>query len=345
MGIQFAIVYDIVVAAVLIGMVFAGFAKGFAKSVLEIGAVFIAFLCAMTLSEPLANVCYDKLVDKPVREQITNVLSTAENSLMQSTPFAAADLDYDSVKINGVPVTEIDPDYEGTGKAVFDLTNVDLSETGLADMDLTALGIKEDEDLSSVNARAADFSMSDIKTYGLGKMVTAQFIATSAVQRGMVSTLSEAVNAVAKFLPGEISDNAGDTMTVSSVRSVILPMMNLGTSAENALIEGIIKPRCIIFLRSVMFAVIFALASVIMGIIIKVSKAVNKIPVIGKLNAFAGGVVGFAEGTVVVFIVCLAVRLIISLAGKDTVFFNEATIEQTFLFRYIYNFNFLNFLT
>lgn len=345
MGSEFAIVYDVIVAAVLLGMLFAGFAKGFTKSILEIAAVFIAFICAITLSEPSANAIYDNFVDKPVREQIAEVTGGADDSFMKLSPFASAKLDFEAVKINGTPVTEIVPDYEGTGKAVFDLTNVDLSKTGLSEMDLSLLGIKSTDDLSSVNARAADFSMSDIETYGLGKLVTAQYLATTAMQRDMAGTLGKVISTISGYLPSSVACENSESLTVSAVRTVLVSMMDLGASAENALVEGIIKPRCVVFLRTILFAVIFALASVLLGIVIKLSGAVNKIPVIGKLNALAGGILGLGEGVLVVFIVCLAVRFIISLAGKDAVFFNESTIEQTFLFRHIYNFNFLNFLT
>ena len=345
MGQEFAIVYDIVVAAVFIGLLFAGLAKGFAKSVLEIASVFIAFICAMTFSEPLANTIYDGLIDKPVREKIEETLSGADEEKMQLAPLSTVTIDYNNVKISGTPVTEVVPNYEGTGKAVFDLTDVDLSDIGISKSNISLFGIEIDDDLSSVNARTAGGSMSDIETYGLGKLVVSQYFATTAVQQDAVSVLGDVVDAIAAYLPSSVTGGSSESISVSAVRTVILTMLDLQTTAEDALVDGIIKPNCVVVIRTILFALIFALVSLIMGILIKVSGIVNKIPVIGKVNALAGGLLGLLEGTVIVFIICLAVRLIISLAGKDAVFFNESTIEQTYLFKHIYNFNFLNFLT
>ena len=74
-------------------------------------------------------------------------------------------------------------------------------------------------------------------------------------------------------------------------------------------------------------------------------KFVNKIPVLGGMNAVLGGAVGLVEGVITLCVVCIVARMIISLSGGNIVFMNEATIDSTLLFRVFYNFDFLNFLT
>ena len=53
MGSQFAIVYDILIAVVLVFAIFSGAKRGFVSAVVGIAAVFVGFFCAMTFSAPL----------------------------------------------------------------------------------------------------------------------------------------------------------------------------------------------------------------------------------------------------------------------------------------------------
>ena len=50
------------------------------------------------------------------------------------------------------------------------------------------------------------------------------------------------------------------------------------------------------------------------------------------------------EGAVAVFVACLLVRMLITLTGGNVVFLNEATIDETYLFRLFYHLDFLNFV-
>ena len=97
--------------------------------------------------------------------------------------------------------------------------------------------------------------------------------------------------------------------------------------------------------NTVIFILIFLLVSVLLGVLAAALKAVNKIPVLGGFNAFVGGIAGLLEGLITVFLICIGVRLLVSLSGGNIMFFNEMTINSTFLFGIFYNFDFLNFLT
>lgn len=51
-----------------------------------------------------------------------------------------------------------------------------------------------------------------------------------------------------------------------------------------------------------------------------------------------GGVIGLVEAISVIIMLTMLVRLVVMLGGGDLLCFNDATIERTKLFRYIYNF-------
>ncbi|MGN1107895.1 MAG: hypothetical protein ACI4RK_00815, partial [Oscillospiraceae bacterium] len=85
--------------------------------------------------------------------------------------------------------------------------------------------------------------------------------------------------------------------------------------------------------------------SALLGVLASVLKIVNKIPVIGKLNGFLGGCAGLIKGLLVVFVICIIVRFVVNASGGDAMLLNETAIGSTYLFKFFYNFEFLNFLT
>lgn len=174
MGSQFAIVYDILIAVVLVFAIFSGAKRGFVSAVVGIAAVFVGFFCAMTFSAPLTELVYTSMVEKPLTEAVSQTLDDNMSSITLS---GLSGMDFDSVKISGTPVSEITPDYSGTDKVVIDLSNVDLSSTGFESADLSKFGFGSSEDYAHMNGKTAEFTMADINAYGLGKLATAQVIA------------------------------------------------------------------------------------------------------------------------------------------------------------------------
>ena len=344
MGSQFAIVYDIIVLAVMAGMVFCGFRKGFASTVASLAAVFVAFFLAMTFSEPIADGLYKYVVEEPIEEAVDSTLDSTMGTIMLS---GMDDVDYSMVTVSGVPADEIEPKYEGTGKAVFDLSDLGLSGTGIENADLSLFGITADTDFSSVNARTAEFTMSEIESYGIGKLCVAQYIAANAVGSDFFDSLCEYTAAVGSVVPDffgtAFSQIEGGS--IAAVRSVVLNMIDSSSSVKEAIIGGMIEPSFIMGAQTVAFIVIFGVVCVVIELIAWGLKVVNKIPLLGKVNAFLGGVAGLIQGLITVFIICVAVRLVVTLSGGDMMFFNEMTINSTYIFGTMYNFDFLNFLT
>lgn len=343
MGHEFAFIFDIIVLALIVGFTFAGAKKGFAKVILEMGAVLIAFFCAITFSEPLAKTIYKSFVEKPAEEFLESNVEKFDE-LLNVEYFSAGNLDFDKVKIDGKYAEELQLDYAGTNSAVIDLTNktVDLSETGLEEIDLAFFGIEKGSDLSSVSIKTVEFTVNDVKKYGVGTLIAAQYIALNSVKSGAAEPLGDLLNELGKYLPAEFISGTSD-VTVSTARGVFLAMFETKSTAKNAIMEGIIEPNCIIIIRTILFVVIFALAMIILAIIIKLAGLLNKVPVIGAANAFLGGVAGLCEGAALVLVICVITRLIVSLCGADIILFNETAIESTFLFKYIYNMNFISF--
>lgn len=339
MGQEFAFAFDIAVIVLLAVFAFVGLKKGFAKVVLGLAATVAAFAVAMLLSGPIASAIYKNTIEKNIEEQIDKVDGLGEISFGN-----IVELNFEKVKINGTPVGDVKLDYAGTRKAAVDLSRLDLSDTGLKTSDLAMLGISEDFDLSSLNAKTAELSMDDVEEYGLGKIAVAQYIAVNIAKQPVMKSFSDVAKNIGKYVPGFADNSAADSAGVSSIRAVALKMLDMKVSFKSAVMNGIIEPNCVLLIRTIVFGIIFILVNLLLRILTSVAKLINKIPVIGKINAFLGLVMGLVEGLFTVFVVCVITRMIVSLCGPNSILFNQAAIDSTFLFKTFYNFDFLNFL-
>lgn len=343
MGEQFSFVYDIIVAAVLLGAVFAGSKKGFASAVVTLAAVAVSFICAMALSGPISTWLYTDYIEQPLEEAIDDTLDQAmANFSLEGLTV----LDYSKVLVDGVPADDIEPNYAGTGKALFDLSKMDLSGTGIAKINLTVFGIPANTNFSQVSGKTAEFSRVDIEKYGIAKLCVAQYLAVNAADSEFFEQVSEYTRVIEEAVPLVLSGvvhemNVG---SISAFRTVLLTMAETSLTVKEAVLNEIIEPTFLLIAKTVAFIVIFAVVSIVLGIVASVLKIINKIPVLGKMNSVLGAAMGLIEGLLSVFIICIAVRLIVSFGSGSMIFFNETTIGQTLVFRHFYNFEFLNFL-
>lgn len=343
MGTQFAVIFDIITVAVIVIMLFAGTHKGFVSTIIGMASAVVAFICAMLFSPVLSDMCYESFVEKPISEAVSETLDDSMGNLSLA---GASEMDFDKIRISGTLVTEITPDYGGTDKALFDLSSVDFTDTGFEKLPLEKFGFDGSEDFSKLDGKNAEFTMSDMETYGLGKLVTAQIIAVKLQGTSVLHEITGYTGKIGKAVPavfGSISQSI-DNGELSALRTLVLHMVDASASVKTAVIDGMIKPVFIITAKTVFFIIIFAAVSLILGVLAYVTKFVNKIPLVGDLNEFLGAIAGLVQGLLTVFVVCIVTRLIVNLSG-GVLLFNETAIEQTYIFRIFYNFEFLNFLT
>lgn len=340
MGEEFSIAFDIAVIAIPAVFAFVGLKKGFAKVVLGLISTIAAFACAMALSGPIADAIYKNHVEKPIEEQI----SGAADVFSDITLGNISDIDFAKVKINGTAAGETALDYAGTRKTVVDLSKLDLSGTGITKADLQKIGITDEVDLKALNAKTVELSMDDVQKYGLGKLAVAQYIAVNLIQQPRMKDFNSIAEKVSKYLPSISGSASADSTGVSAIRSITLKMFDTKDNFKGAVMNGIIKPNCTMFIRTVAFGIIFFLINLALRIVTAAVKLIDKVPVIGKVNSLFGFILGLAEGIIAVFVVCLAIRLVVSVCSANSILFNQTAIDSTFLFKWFYNFDFLNFL-
>ena len=104
--------------------------------------------------------------------------------------------------------------------------------------------------------------------------------------------------------------------------------------AEN-ICESVIEPVLYPIFKTLIFAVMLIILFTVVSLIAKGSKAVNEVPIIGKANAFFGGVFGIVNGALSLCAGAFILEFIIS-AGIFPEYFSEEIIGKTNLFRWIY---------
>lgn len=106
---------------------------------------------------------------------------------------------------------------------------------------------------------------------------------------------------------------------------------------SEAIVSGAMQPVIVAMLGIITFFVIFTVLSFASSLLASAMKLVNKVPIMGKINALLGAVIGVVQGTVFVFLIALALRFGILISGDKLPFIAEKDIDDTVAFRYFYS--------
>jgi len=96
--------------------------------------------------------------------------------------------------------------------------------------------------------------------------------------------------------------------------------------------------------RSVLFFVIFFVVSIVLQLICRsLQKMIDKIPLVGTANHFMGMIIGLVLGLVFTYVLINLVAVIIYASNDSLSWMNNALIEKTLLFKYMYWYNLLRY--
>ncbi len=133
----------------------------------------------------------------------------------------------------------------------------------------------------------------------------------------------------------------GTTDSITGVLDMFIAGDISGTAAvfEETVIAPVIKG----IIRVAVFVILLLIIKLIVGPIPELFTGVNKIPIIGPVNAVCGGILGVAEGLVIVASIALLIRMTVYLNEGSLMFLNIETIEKTLIFKYFYNMDLTRF--
>lgn len=346
MGTQFFWIFDAAVAAIFIGFLFIGIRKGFVSVLLSLLALILAFCTALFTSEAVSEAIYDNMISDAitdeVKEQIDGIFGDDLINELKS-------VDIGKAKVNGRLLTEIIAGQDNIGKISIDLSRLDLSETGIENVDLSSLGVSsEEKDFSYVNLGMVEYSLTDVEKYGINTLILSSVLAEEIKDGTVLGTVTNIIESVADSLPFFVSDSAkqasGDNGSVlEKIAASVLSAVQSDNLAHQ-IADDIIRPALLVPIRTLIFAAIFVIIVIAVNLLAGLFRFINDIPIIGGINKLLGAAAGIVQGAIVIFLVCIFVQVIISLTGNEIIFLNTMTIDETYVFKYIYYFDFLNFM-
>lgn len=344
MGTEFFWFYDVILIAILIGMVFLGVKRGFVRMLLSLVSVVIAFIASLIISDSVSSWVYESFVEQNLKTSITDTINDAigENVVTQLTK-----VDMDKAIIGGKTVSSMDNTLkvDDAGKITLDLSSVDLSKTGIDKIDLTSIGFEKNTDYSAIKVGKVQIYEAAVKEHGLGNIILAQVISDKIMNSSLGNALKNIVKSIDEALPfiglDENMLSQGDNTLLSDL---VISLLKSGGNPGQSVLDNIVKPVVLIPMRTIIFIVLFVVISILLSFVIKATSLINKIPLIGTLNEFLGAVMGLVHGVVVIFVIVIILNMIIALTENTLIFLNESTIDKSFIFSWIYNFRFLDFL-
>lgn len=164
-------------------------------------------------------------------------------------------------------------------------------------------------------------------------------IVAQKVQEGVAAasaTLADQINAVLATLPQGVQN----LLTVYGVdASGMAGAAQTNETLVPTIMDQIISPLCVAALQLIVFLVLFLVLFLVIRLLGKViDKIFASLPVIKQINGLLGGVLGFAEGVLVLFVLCFALQLYMTLTGAGSLITPES-LEQTYLLGWVMEIN------
>ena len=105
-------------------------------------------------------------------------------------------------------------------------------------------------------------------------------------------------------------------------------LLEEGSSVSEALVEIILQPLVLSLLETLAFLLLFIAVNIIIKLLIRASRIFNKLPLVGGVNRFFGGLCGLAEGLVFLYVAGIVLRMAAATAGSDS-FLTMELLEET----------------
>ncbi len=344
MGSNFFWFYDIVLIAVVVGITFRSAKKGGVAVLISTVSAVAAFALAFFGSGTLSETIYTRFIAEPLTDSISDAM---EEALGDSLFTQLNRIDMSKAVVGGKFLGQIQPEFDRSGKMTLDLSDVDLTETGMAQTDLSVFGIGEDFDYSLVKLGTVEITERELSERTLGELVLARVLTANVEEGTAFGALEEVGALISDTLPtifgsykDEISDGDRDAIYPLILGITDFSYDSYGVSVLRSLIDPIIK----VPLRVILFLLIFTVVMLILNAAASASKIMNRIPVVASVNELLGGLLGLIKATLVVFLICIGLQFLICLTNDSLVFLNTFTIDQTVVFRHIYHFDLIDFL-
>lgn len=126
----------------------------------------------------------------------------------------------------------------------------------------------------------------------------------------------------------------------NKLRSTVDVFLNGNSQSTAETVEqNLVGPAVKSILRVLIWIISMFILTIITRVVSNAFENVNKIPIIGPVNAILGGALGLAEGMVLVYVLAQLVRLVCYATSNSLMFLNTETVQKTYVFRHLFYFD------
>jgi len=343
MGTQFSWFYDILLVAILLGVTYGCTRKGFAAGVINFVGTLLGFALALFVSGPAAAQIYDNFISPGIVLQMTY---TTSNNLPENGAITAfetlREVDMSKARINNIPFDDfiLENNTPEGDTMKLELMAVNMLDTGIVGGDLTFFGLDTDYDFRYIDVGYIDITAAERASHDIKDIILARIVSYRISDKAEEKYKVLDSNLIA-VLPGVARTASG---TVDVVGRVLLA--GIEHDAENLAVlvdTHMVRPVTIIPFRMFVFALVFALISVVVSAVAKSQDFADRFTLAGKVNTALGLIMGIAFSGIIAAVLVVAVSIIVALTGDTVIFLNTMTVSQTYVFKYLYGVEFLNF--
>lgn len=190
--------------------------------------------------------------------------------------------------------------------------------------------------------------------YLCGKLL-AEFIYDNYILSSITDSVNESFES-SKVNSSAVSANIFDSMpdfianllsgfgiTQKGFSTTLNSASDFSQNAVLVAVEKVIKPIIISAISVFMTIILFILFILLFKLLGRYFLKLFEAPVIRSINALLGGVLGLCEGVLIVLLVIIIIR--ISASFTKSVIISKDLIDSSFIFKNVYNLDFLSFLT
>lgn len=112
------------------------------------------------------------------------------------------------------------------------------------------------------------------------------------------------------------------------------------TDTISAAAGDAVRTMAVSLLTMVAFLIIFLLAILIVRALVRLTRSVNRVPVVGGINRLLGGVLGAAEAFLLCYLIGMAATVLISFSENRWGWLNTAVVQKTYLLNWFIQFEF-----
>ena len=136
------------------------------------------------------------------------------------------------------------------------------------------------------------------------------------------------------------SAGLGAMMDVSEKSEDFISKITTGNlSMAESLVDTFIQPLAIIVVRIFVFSIIFTMVSIVVGVIFKMGRKVNRIPIIGGVNHILGGAIGVVGAIMITYIVVMCLALLATVTNGTMAWISWSVLDQTTFFTWVNGWN------